>query len=78
MPPGGTLSRTGIKTLGLGVPGNIDTASSRDFGATPMIKMGIHRPVDTSWPGPGTAYEDSYGEMTQRAWYAEWLRAMAP
>src|SRR4051794_9214574 len=29
-------------------------------------KMGIHRPTDTSWPGPGTAYEDSYGEMTQR------------
>jgi PAH dioxygenase large subunit len=39
-------------------------------------KMGLGRPVDPSWPGPGTAYADSYGEMTQRAWYAEWLAAM--
>jgi hypothetical protein len=39
-------------------------------------KMGIGRPVDASWPGPGTCYADSYGEMTQRAWYAEWLRRM--
>jgi hypothetical protein len=22
------------------------------------------------------SYADSYGEMTQRAWYAEWLRSM--
>jgi PAH dioxygenase large subunit len=39
-------------------------------------KMGIARPVDTSWPGPGTAYADSYGEMTQRSWYAAWRTYM--
>ena len=39
-------------------------------------KMGIGRAVDPSWAGPGTCYGDSYGEMTQRAWYAEWLRRM--
>jgi hypothetical protein len=39
-------------------------------------KMGIGRPVDASWPGPGTAYADSYGEMTQRSWYAAWLEHM--
>jgi PAH dioxygenase large subunit len=40
-------------------------------------KMGINRPVAKDWPGPGVPYEDSYGEMTQRAWYAEWLRRMS-
>jgi hypothetical protein len=39
-------------------------------------KMGLGRPTDATWAGPGTAYADSYGEMTQRAWYAEWLRRM--
>jgi PAH dioxygenase large subunit len=39
-------------------------------------KMGLGRPTDATWVGPGTAYADSYGEMTQRAWYAEWLRRM--
>lgn len=39
-------------------------------------KMGLERPQDRTWPGPGIAYADSYGEMTQRAWYAEWLRCM--
>ncbi|MFI6350221.1 aromatic ring-hydroxylating dioxygenase subunit alpha [Streptomyces sp. NPDC050560] len=39
-------------------------------------KMGLGRPVDESWPGPGTAYRGSYGEMTQRSWYAAWLRSM--
>jgi PAH dioxygenase large subunit len=39
-------------------------------------KMGIGRAPDTNWPGPGVSYADSYGEMTQRAWYAEWLRSM--
>jgi PAH dioxygenase large subunit len=39
-------------------------------------KMGIARPVDTSWPGPGVAYADSYGEMTQRSWYGAWLDLM--
>jgi hypothetical protein len=38
--------------------------------------MGLNRARATDWPGPGTAYPDSYGEMTQRAWYAEWLRVM--
>ena len=40
-------------------------------------KMGLHRAPDKSWPGPGIAYQDSYGEMTHRAWYAEWLRCMS-
>lgn len=40
-------------------------------------RMGLHRPVDKSWPGPGTSYKDSYGEMTHRVWYAEWLRYMS-
>jgi PAH dioxygenase large subunit len=39
-------------------------------------KMGINRPRATDWPGPGISYPDSYGEMTQRAWYEEWLRWM--
>lgn len=39
-------------------------------------KMGLKRKQATDWPGPGIAYPDSYGEMTQRAWYAEWLRWM--
>jgi len=39
-------------------------------------KMGLARPTDATWAGPGIAYADSYGEMTQRAWYAEWLRRM--
>jgi phenylpropionate dioxygenase-like ring-hydroxylating dioxygenase large terminal subunit len=39
-------------------------------------KMGIGRAPDPQWPGPGVSYADSYGEMTQRAWYAEWLRCM--
>jgi phenylpropionate dioxygenase-like ring-hydroxylating dioxygenase large terminal subunit len=40
-------------------------------------KMGLTRAPDKNWPGPGTAYQDSYGEMTHRAWYAEWLRCMS-
>ena len=40
-------------------------------------KMGIvSRRRRRTGPGPGTCYPDSYGEMTQRAWYAEWLRQM--
>ncbi len=39
-------------------------------------KMGLERARSNKWPGPGMAYADSYGEMTQRAWYAEWLRCM--
>jgi hypothetical protein len=39
-------------------------------------RMGVHRVPITDWPGPGTAYEDSYGEMTQRAWYTQWLAQM--
>lgn len=39
-------------------------------------KMGIDRPVDESWRGPGAAYKGSYGEMTQRSWYAAWLNFM--
>jgi len=40
-------------------------------------KMGLHRQRDPNWPGPGVAYADSYGELTQRAWYGEWLRMMS-
>jgi hypothetical protein len=39
-------------------------------------KMGLNRPTDPSWPGPGLAYADSYGEMTQRSWYSAWLDSM--
>ncbi len=41
-------------------------------------KMGLNRKTAAAaeWPGPGTAYPDSYGEMTQRAWYGEWLNRM--
>jgi hypothetical protein len=39
-------------------------------------RMGLYRETASDWPGPGTCYPDSYGEMTQREWYAEWLRHM--
>ncbi len=39
-------------------------------------RMGVDRVPVSGWPGPGTAWEDSYGEMTQRAWYGQWLRQM--
>jgi phenylpropionate dioxygenase-like ring-hydroxylating dioxygenase large terminal subunit len=39
-------------------------------------RMGLNRATDPDWPGPGPAYPDSYGEMTQRAWYAQWLEWM--
>lgn len=39
-------------------------------------KMGIGRPVDDSWPGPGRAYAGAYGEMTHRSWYAAWRTHM--
>jgi hypothetical protein len=38
--------------------------------------MGIGREIDESWPGPGRAYADAYGEMTQRSWYAAWRTYM--
>lgn len=38
--------------------------------------MGLGRKPDPSWKGPGTAYPNSYGEMTQLAWYAEWRKWM--
>lgn len=39
-------------------------------------KMGLNRKTAADWGGPGVAYPDSYGEMTQRAWYGEWLNRM--
>lgn len=39
-------------------------------------RMGLNREPLADWPGPGTAYPDSYGEMTQRSWYAQWLSYM--
>jgi PAH dioxygenase large subunit len=38
--------------------------------------MGLGRPPAEGWQGPGTAYPDSYGEMTQTHWYTEWLEWM--
>jgi PAH dioxygenase large subunit len=40
-------------------------------------RMGLNRATDKSWPGPGISYKDSYGEMTHREWYSEWLRCMS-
>jgi hypothetical protein len=53
---------------------NIGPAAKRH---TLHHKMGIGRPTDPEWPGPGMAYSDSYGEMTQRAWYTAWLDWMS-
>jgi PAH dioxygenase large subunit len=39
-------------------------------------KMGIGRPLAVDWPGPGKSFPDSYGEMTHRNWYGEWLSRM--
>jgi hypothetical protein len=39
-------------------------------------KMGIGRVHDPEWPGPGPAYDNAYGEPTQRAWYGRWLEWM--
>jgi PAH dioxygenase large subunit len=52
---------------------NVGPASKR---FTMHHRMGVHRVPIADWPGPGTVYEDSYGEMTQREWYAQWLRQM--
>jgi PAH dioxygenase large subunit len=38
--------------------------------------MGLGRKPDPAWKGPGTAYANSYGEMTQLSWYSEWLSWM--
>jgi nitrite reductase/ring-hydroxylating ferredoxin subunit len=53
---------------------NIGPAAKRH---TLHHKMGIGRATDPSWTGPGLAYSDSYGEMTQRAWYSAWLDWMS-
>jgi hypothetical protein len=39
-------------------------------------RMGLQRAQASDWAGPGISYPDSYGEMTQRAWYGEWLKQM--
>ncbi|MBS1878942.1 MAG: Rieske 2Fe-2S domain-containing protein [Actinobacteria bacterium] len=39
-------------------------------------RMGVDREPISDWPGPGRVWADSYGEMTQRAWYGQWLRQM--
>jgi phenylpropionate dioxygenase-like ring-hydroxylating dioxygenase large terminal subunit len=36
--------------------------------------MGLHVPPDTAFPGRGTAYEGTFTEVTQLAWYEEWRR----
>jgi nitrite reductase/ring-hydroxylating ferredoxin subunit len=37
-------------------------------------QMNVHVPVDPAFPGPGKAWQGSYGERTQIAFYAEWQR----
>ena len=67
--------------LGIGVTGPAGpTAAAVGPAAkhhTLHHKMGLNRKPDPKWPGPGIGYPDSYGEMTQRAWYDEWLRWMS-
>jgi PAH dioxygenase large subunit len=36
--------------------------------------MGLHVPPDPAFPGPGTAYDGTFNEVTQLAYYEEWLR----
>jgi nitrite reductase/ring-hydroxylating ferredoxin subunit len=38
--------------------------------------MAVHLPPDTDFPGPGTAWPGSYGEITQLKFYTEWKRWM--
>jgi len=38
--------------------------------------MNMHLEPNPDWKGPGIAYPTSYGEMTQVAYYANWLRWM--
>ena len=37
-------------------------------------QMNVPVPVDPEFPGPGKAWQGSYGERTQIAFYAEWQR----
>jgi PAH dioxygenase large subunit len=39
--------------------------------------MGLHVPPDPDFPGPGVAYEGTFNEVTQLAYYDEWLRWIA-
>jgi PAH dioxygenase large subunit len=71
--PGGIFDQDDMENWEDCTKANAGPASKR---YTLHHRMGVHRtPVD-DWPGPGVAYRDSYGEMTQRAWYAQWLRQM--
>ncbi len=36
--------------------------------------MGLHVAPDAAFPGPGVAYEGTFNEITQLAYYEEWLR----
>jgi phenylpropionate dioxygenase-like ring-hydroxylating dioxygenase large terminal subunit len=38
--------------------------------------MGLHVAPDRSFPGPGTAYEGTFSEITQLGYYQEWLTWM--
>lgn len=38
--------------------------------------MGLHVQPDPTFPGPGLAYEGTFNEITQLAYYDEWLRWM--
>ena len=48
--------------------------AAREF--TMHHRMGLNRPLDQEWAGPGAAYRGAYGEMTQRSWYSAWLTFM--
>ena len=38
--------------------------------------MGLHVPPDSTFPGPGTAYDGTFNEITQLGYYSEWLTWM--
>ena len=38
--------------------------------------MGLHVNPDPDFPGPGTAYEGTFSEVTQLGYYTEWLKWM--
>lgn len=71
--PGGIFDQDDMENWEDCTVANVGPAAMRH---TLHHTMGVNRKTDPSWPGPGRAYSDSYGEMTQRAWYAEWRRMM--
>ncbi len=72
--PGGIFDQDDMENWEECTAAAIGPASKRH---TLHHRMGLNRQPDPSWKGPGICYPDSYGEMTQRAWYGEWLRMMS-